>query len=82
MYYLARQDVVHPSHVKPLKDAYKMIKARLEEQIQADPATNQMLAGLFAQICNRYPIKVDEKMLELARQKALATVPAESSVGK
>jgi parvulin-like peptidyl-prolyl isomerase len=79
MEYLARLEVVHPPHVKPLKDASKQIIARLEEQIQTDPATNQMLWETLVGIRNRYPAKVDSDKLELARQKALVKVSLQSS---
>ena len=83
MYYLVRQDVVHPPHIKPLKDANKQIVAKLEEQIQTDPATNQMLwRDLLVGIRNRYPAKVDSDTLELARQKMLATVVEKTEPGK
>ncbi len=82
MYYLARQDVVHPPHIKPLKDATKQIVARLEEQIQTDPANNQMLWETLVGIRNRYAAKVDSDMLELARQKALATMVDKTEPGK
>jgi hypothetical protein len=82
MYYLVRQDVVHPVHIKPLKDASKQIIAKLEEQIQTDPATNQMLWETLVGIRNRYPAKVDSVTLELAREKALATIVDKTEPGK
>jgi peptidyl-prolyl cis-trans isomerase C len=72
-FYAARLDKLNPTRVKTLEEARSVITSKVSDEIHMDPKTDKMCRDLLKKIHDRYPVKVFNDVLELARKKAAAS---------
>ena len=71
-FYAARLEKVNPARIKTLEEARNTITSIVSDEIHLDPKTDKMCRDLLKKIHDRYPVKVFNDVLELARKKAAA----------
>jgi peptidyl-prolyl cis-trans isomerase C len=84
VFYAARLDKLNLPRAKTLEEARSVITSKLSDEIHLDPKTDKMCRDILKKIHDRYPIKVFNNVLELARKEAAAVPlpkpPTEESI--
>ncbi len=57
---------------RTLEEMRSIITSEVSDEIHLDPKTDKMCRDLLKKIHDRYPVKIFNDVLELARQKAAA----------
>lgn len=71
-FYSTRLDKINPTRTQTLEEVRSVITNKLSDEIRLDPKTDRMCRDLLKKIHDRYPIKIHNEVLELARKRAAA----------
>lgn len=66
---------IQPERIKTFEEAKEEVQMKADDLIKMDPATDAMCVKILQETRDKYPIKINDGVLNLARKKAAAIVP-------